>query len=72
MHVGVRTNEPCGPAAARPSFLIFSFSFFFHSPFLAGDIGQMNLPVGMKTVNFEDCEGLTGTAESRMSEFIYI
>ena len=43
----------------------FSFShfFFFHSPFLAGDIGQMNLPEGMQTVDFMCCSGLTGTAE---------
>ena len=25
-----------------------------------GDITQMNLPVGMETVNFEGCKGLTG------------
>ena len=31
--------------------------------FLAGDIGQMNLPVGMQFVNFEECSGLTGTAD---------
>jgi hypothetical protein len=52
------------PAAVRPSFLVFSLfplPFFF----LAGDIGQMNLPVGMQSVNFRYCEGLTGTAESR-------
>ena len=56
------------PAAARPSFLIFSFSFSFHSPFLAGDIGQMNPPVGMQTVNFSCCNNITGTAELGMSE----
>jgi hypothetical protein len=43
--------------------LILFFSFF-RFPFLAGDIGQMNLPVGMQTVNFMFCERLTGTAES--------
>jgi len=52
------------PAAVRPSFLIFSFSFSFHSSFLAGDIGQMNLPEGMQSVNFRSCAGITGTAES--------
>jgi hypothetical protein len=58
-----------GSAAARPSFLVFSFSFSFHSSFLAGDIGQMNLPVGMQSVNFEYCERITGTAEKvKMSE----
>jgi hypothetical protein len=52
------------PAARVSLFLIFSFSFFFHSFFLAGDIGQLNLPVGMQSVDFEYCEGITGTAES--------
>jgi hypothetical protein len=53
-------------AASRSTSFIphFSFSFFFQSPFFAGDIGQMNLPVGMQSVNFKDCDGLTGTAES--------
>ena len=32
--------------------------------FLAADIGQVNLPVGMQTVNFYKCYCLTGTAES--------
>ena len=49
------------PAARASSSLIFSFSFFFHSPFLAGDIAQMNLPVGMQSVNFHACTGITGT-----------
>ena len=31
---------------------------------LAGDITQMSLPVGMQSVDFSECEGLTGTAES--------
>jgi hypothetical protein len=52
------------PAALASSFLIFSFSFSFHSPFLAGDIGQMNLPVGMQSVDFSYCCGLEGKAES--------
>jgi hypothetical protein len=47
----------------RSSFLVFSFSFFFHFPFLAGDIGQMNLPEGVQSVSFYDCKGITGTAE---------
>ena len=54
--------------STRPSFLIFSFSFSFHSSFLAGDIGQMKLPVGMKAVNFQQCNRITGTADSRMSD----
>jgi histone H2A len=37
--------------------------------FLAGNIGQLNLPVGMQSVDFTYCTSLTGTAESlRMSE----
>ena len=31
--------------------------------FLAGDLAQLHLPVGMKEVNFALCEGITGTAE---------
>jgi hypothetical protein len=41
-----------------------SFTFSFHSSFLAGDIGQMKLPVGMQSVNFSYCRGLEGKAES--------
>ena len=43
---------------------LFSHLSFFHSPFLAADIGQMNLPEGMQSVNFRDCGGLTGTADT--------
>jgi hypothetical protein len=50
------------PAAARPSFLIFSFSF--SSPFpSAGDVTQLRLPEGMQRVDFYNCQRLTGTAE---------
>ena len=28
----------------------------------------MNLPVGMQSVSFRNCDGITGTAESRMSD----
>jgi hypothetical protein len=28
----------------------------------------MKLPVGMKAVNFQQCNRITGTADSRMSE----
>jgi hypothetical protein len=31
--------------------------------FITGDIGQMNLPVGMKTVDFEHCAGITGAVD---------
>ena len=31
--------------------------------YLAGDIAQLKLPVGMQTVNFYKCTGLTGTAD---------
>jgi hypothetical protein len=44
-------------ASFIPRFLIFFLPFFL----LAGDIGQMNLPVGMQSVNFEECSGLKGT-----------
>jgi hypothetical protein len=27
---------------------------------LTGNIGQLNLPIGMQTVNFQNCKGLTG------------
>ena len=30
------------------------------------------LPEGMQGVNFAYCEGITGTAESRMSEVLYL
>jgi hypothetical protein len=30
-----------------------------------GAVDKIVLPVGMKTVNFEDCFGLTGAAELR-------
>ena len=42
-----------------PHFLILLLPFSL----LAGDIGQLDLPVGMQSVNFRDCSGVTGTAE---------
>jgi hypothetical protein len=58
------------PAAARPSFLIFLFFFFsFLSPtsslllFLAGDLAQWHLPVGMKDLNLRFTK-VTGKATS--------
>jgi hypothetical protein len=52
-------------AASRSASFIPRFLIFFPIPFflLAGDIGQMNLPVGMQEVNFCECSGITGTAD---------
>ena len=52
--------------AVQPQCLLhssFSHSFFFHFPFLAGDIGQLNLPVGMKDLNLAKT-GVKGKATS--------
>ena len=57
------------PAAYASSFLTFCFppsSFLLprHAVFfLAGDLSQLNFPVGMQTVDFSNCRGLTGTAK---------
>ena len=60
------------PAAHAPSFLTFSFSPLssFIMPrrsilFLAGDLAQLQLPVGMKDLNLYGCMKLTGTAQLR-------
>ena len=46
------------PAARPPSFLtVFLPHFAFPS---AGAIDKIVFPVGMQSVNFEDCSGLTG------------
>ena len=50
-----------------PYFLIFPSSsilpFSYHILFLAGDIGQMNLPVGMQNLNLVNTK-VTGKATS--------
>jgi hypothetical protein len=48
----------------NPHFILFPL--FAFPP--AGDVGEIVLPEGMQSVNFAYCEGITGTAESRMSE----
>ena len=40
--------------------------------FLAGDLAQLHLPVGMQSVNFYDCKGITGTAESQGVSEVHI
>ena len=66
----------CGPLRSSrthaSSFLTFYFSsslliflsYLVSLFYLAGDIAQLKLPVGMQTVDFDTCEGLTGTAGS--------
>jgi len=54
---------------SRTLFLIPHFLIFFLLAFpSAGAVDKIVLPVGMKYVNFESCTGITGTAESRMSD----
>ena len=50
-------------AVSRSTSFVPHFLIFFLLPFspFAGDMGQMNLPVGMQSVNFLECENLTGT-----------
>ena len=44
-----------------PHFILFStFAFLF-----AGAVDKIVFPVGMQSVNFRKCVGLTGTAEVR-------
>jgi hypothetical protein len=46
------------------SFLIFSsFPLFAFTP--AGAVDKIVLPEGMQSVNFRNCERITGTAESK-------
>ena len=60
---------PASFASSRTRFLIPHFLPFPLVAFpSAGDVGKIVLPEGMQTVSFERCDGLTGTADSRMSE----
>ena len=49
------------PAAIASSFLTLSFSLFVFPP--SGAVDKIVLPEGMKSVNFCECRGITGTAE---------
>jgi hypothetical protein len=68
----IKLNRFLRPVAVRlrSSFFFFFLLLFLPSPasslliFLAGDLTQWHLPVGMQEVNFEYCKGLTGTAAS--------
>jgi hypothetical protein len=51
-----------------PHFILFPL-FAFHPQ---GAVDKIVLPEGMQSVNFEMCEGITGTAESRMIDVIFI
>jgi hypothetical protein len=48
--------------ARTSSFFIDLFPLFAFPS--AGAVDKLLLPVGMQAVNFEDCFGLTGTAEA--------
>ena len=57
------------PAVSRTRLLIphlILFPLFAFSP--SGAVDKIVLPEGMQSVDFQFCEGLTGTAGSRMSE----
>ena len=69
MNTPQQTNKQTNKSASRTRFLIphiILFPLFAVPP--AGDVGKIVLPEGMQTVSFERCTGLTGTADSRMSE----
>ena len=51
-----------------PHLLIF---FLFAFPF-AGAVDKLVLPDSMESVDFSGCNGLTGTAVSRMGGFLYL
>ena len=51
-------------AASRTCFLIPHFLLFpFFAFTFAGEVDKIVLPEGMQSVNFEECEGLAGTAK---------
>lgn len=58
---GVTVFEASRTRFLIPQFILTSFCLPI-LPFTAGDIAQLNLPVGMKTVIFYECKGITGTA----------
>ena len=53
----------CDSAAHASSFLIFLFPLFAFPS--AGAVDKIVFPEGMQKVDFDSCEGLTGTAENQ-------
>ena len=61
-------NYLIGLAASRrtsfiPRFLLLAHFSLSFNPSATGDVGNLVLPVGMQSVSFFRCTGLTGTAE---------
>ena len=56
-----------GSAAHASSFLIVSYFLLFAFS-SAGAVDKIVFPEGMQSVNFQYCEGLTGTAELGTSD----
>jgi hypothetical protein len=51
-----------------PHFILFPLFAFAPS----GAVDKIVLPVGIQSVDFSWCDGITGTAGSRMSEVLFI